>query len=42
MEDDPAASATTGPRAEPVRKELLVNDNGSEVSNVVLFVLLVL
>ena len=42
MEDDPAASATTGPRAEPVRKELLFNDNGSEASKVVLFVLLLL
>ena len=42
MEDDPAASATTGPHAEPVREELLFNDNGSGVSKVVLFVLLLL
>ena len=40
MEDNPAALATTGPRTELVREELLFNDNGSGVSKIVLFVLL--
>ena len=42
MEDKPAPSPTTGPRAKPVREELLFNDNGCGVSKVVLFVLLLL
>ena len=42
MEDDPATSATTGPRAEPVHEELLFDDIGSGASKGVLFVLLLL
>ena len=42
MEDDQAASATAGPRVKPVCGDLLFDDNGSGVSKVVLFVLLLL
>ena len=42
MEDNPAASATAGPRVKPVREEFLFDVNGSGVSKVVLFVLLLL